>query len=309
MTNTVKTQVGYKVIPKPQEACGRCQSTRAGAGLPLCEKGHMEAQNNERLAGLEVPEHIAVIMDGNGRWAAAHGVARAMGHKAGCETLEEILEDCARIGVGYLTVYAFSTENWKRSREEVDALMGLFRAYVPRILKKAKDNNIRIRMIGDKSRFAPDLQEAIDRLTRETADNDLMTFTFAVNYGGRDEIRRAVQRMLDEARGSSCRVQAGGDVDGRGAAWDGNDGADAVAGIPERITDADIERHLDTAGLPDPDLLIRTSGELRISNFLLWQIAYSEIYVTDTLWPDFHLHELEEAIIAYNKRNRRFGGR
>ena len=273
----------------------------------MCEKGHMEAQNNERLAGLEVPEHIAVIMDGNGRWAAAHGVARAMGHKAGCETLEEILEDCARIGVRYLTVYAFSTENWKRSREEVDALMGLFRAYVPRILKKAKDNNIRIRMIGDKSRFAPDLQEAIDRLTCETADNDLMTFTFAVNYGGRDEIRRAVQRMLDEARSRDCCGAAGEDNDACGSAGGYCDGADS--GVPERITDADIERHLDTAGLPDPDLLIRTSGELRISNFLLWQIAYSEIYVTDVLWPDFHLHELEDAVIAYNKRNRRFGGR
>ena len=273
----------------------------------MCEKGHMEAQNNERLAGLEVPEHIAVIMDGNGRWAAAHGVARAMGHKAGCETLEEILEDCARIGVRYLTVYAFSTENWKRSREEVDALMGLFRAYVPRILKKAKDNNIRIRMIGDKSRFAPDLQEAIDRLTGETAGNDLMTFTFAVNYGGRDEIRRAVQRMLDEARSRDCCGAAGEDNDACGSAGGDGDGADA--GVSERITDADIERHLDTAGLPDPDLLIRTSGELRISNFLLWQIAYSEIYVTDVLWPDFHLHELEDAVIAYNKRNRRFGGR
>ena len=293
------------VIPELQEAHSRYQSARAGEGLPLCEKGHMEAQNNERLAGLEVPEHIAVIMDGNGRWAAAHGVARAMGHKAGCETLEEILEDCARIGVRYLTVYAFSTENWKRSREEVDALMGLFRAYVPRILKKAKDNNIRIRMIGDKSRFAPDLQEAIDRLTGETAGNDLMTFTFAVNYGGRDEIRRAVQRMLDEARSRSCHGAVGEDSDACSSAGGDGDGA----GVSERITDADIERHLDTAGLPDPDLLIRTSGELRISNFLLWQIAYSEIYVTDVLWPDFHLHELEDAIIAYNKRNRRFGGR
>ncbi len=226
---------------------------------------------------MEIPAHIAIIMDGNGRWAAAHNLPRAMGHKAGCETLEEILEDCARIGVKYLTVYAFSTENWKRSKEEVDALMGLFRAYVPRILKKAADNNVRIRMIGDKSRFAGDLQDSIDMLAEKTKDNDLMTFTYAVNYGGRDEIRRAVQKIID-------------------------DGMDTVS-------DEDIERHLDTAGIPDPDLLIRTSGELRISNFLLWQIAYSEIYVTDVLWPDFHLHELEDAIIAYNKRNRRFGGR
>ncbi len=226
---------------------------------------------------MEIPTHIAIIMDGNGRWAAAHNLPRAMGHKSGCETLEEILEDCARIGVKYLTVYAFSTENWKRSKEEVDALMGLFRAYVPRILKKAADNNVRIRMIGDKSRFDGDLQDSIDMLAEKTKDNDLMTFTYAVNYGGRDEIRRAVQKIIDEGM--------------------------------DTVSDEDIEGHLDTAGIPDPDLLIRTSGELRISNFLLWQIAYSEIYVTDVLWPDFHIHELEDAIIAYNKRNRRFGGR
>ena len=237
----------------------------------------MKAQSNERLSGMEIPTHIAIIMDGNGRWAAAHNLLRAMGHKSGCETLEEILEDCARIGVKYLTVYAFSTENWKRSKEEVDALMGLFRAYVPRILKKAADNNVRIRMIGDKSRFDGDLQDSIDMLAEKTKDNDLMTFTYAVNYGGRDEIRRAVQKIIDEGM--------------------------------DTVSDEDIEGHLDTAGIPDPDLLIRTSGELRISNFLLWQIAYSEIYVTDVLWPDFHIHELEDAIIAYNKRNRRFGGR
>ena len=237
----------------------------------------MKAQSNERLSGMEIPTHIAIIMDGNGRWATAHNLPRAMGHKSGCETLEEILEDCARIGVKYLTVYAFSTENWKRSKEEVDALMGLFRAYVPRILKKAADNNVRIRMIGDKSRFDGDLQDSIDMLAEKTKDNDLMTFTYAVNYGGRDEIRRAVQKIIDEGM--------------------------------DTVSDEDIEGHLDTAGIPDPDLLIRTSGELRISNFLLWQIAYSEIYVTDVLWPDFHIHELEDAIIAYNKRNRRFGGR
>ena len=146
-----------------------------------------------------------------------------------------------------------------------------------RAYKKAADNNVRIRMIGDKSRFDGDLQDSIDMLAEKTKDNDLMTFTYAVNYGGRDEIRRAVQKIIDEGM--------------------------------DTVSDEDIEGHLDTAGIPDPDLLIRTSGELRISNFLLWQIAYSEIYVTDVLWPDFHIHELEDAIIAYNKRNRRFGGR
>jgi len=226
-----------------------------------------------------IPEHVAIIMDGNGRWAAAHGVPRAKGHAAGCETLEEITEAAVRMGIKYLTVYAFSTENWKRSEEEVGALMNLFRIYMKKIIDIANKNNVRVLVIGDSSRFSADLQAGMTDMINATASNTGMTLTCALNYGGRDELKRAVIKISKE-------------------------------GIkPEDITDECISAHLDTAGTPDPDLLIRTSGELRISNFLLWQIAYSEIYVTDTLWPDFHTSELEKAVEAYNKRNRRFGGR
>lgn len=234
---------------------------------------------DNRLEGLNIPEHIAIILDGNGRWAEKHNVPRANGHKAGCETLEGIVEDCARLGVKYLTVYAFSTENWKRSSEEIGALMSLFRLYMKRLGGVAMENNIRVRMIGDLSRFDEDLRDGIRNVVELTKDNTRMTFCCAINYGGRDELRRAVKAM----------------------AADGTDF--------ESITEQDISSHLDTAGMPDPDLLIRTSGELRLSNFLLWQLAYSEIYITDTLWPDFHKIELEDAIIAFNKRKRRFGGR
>lgn len=228
---------------------------------------------------LVIPEHIAIILDGNGRWAAKHDVPRAQGHKAGCETLEGIVEDCARLGVKYLTVYAFSTENWKRSSEEVGALMQLFRFYMVKLVDIAMKNDVRVQMIGDLERFDPDIRAGVINVIEKTKDNEGMTFTFAINYGGRDEIRRCIMKMNDEGMDFSA------------------------------ITEQDISDHLDTSGCPDPDLLIRTSGELRISNFLLWQIAYSEIYVTDTLWPDFHRDELEAAIAAYNKRNRRFGGR
>ena len=234
--------------------------------------------SSDRLEGVRLPEHVAIIMDGNGRWAAAHGVPRAMGHKRGAENLEVLLEDAARMGIKYLTVYAFSTENWKRSAEEVGALMSLFRVYIPKLLKKASDNNIRVRMIGDKSRFDPDLIEGIDAICRETEGNTAMTFAFAVNYGGRDELVRAVKK---------------------------------IAAMPDRpeITEQLISDSLDTAGMPDPDLLIRTGGDLRVSNFLLWQIAYTELYTTQTLWPDFHRKELEDAVIAFGGRERRFGGR
>ena len=233
----------------------------------------------DRLEGLNIPDHIAIILDGNGRWAAKHNVPRAQGHKAGCETLEGIVEDCARLGVKYLTVYAFSTENWKRSEEEVGALMQLFRFYMVKLIDIANKNDIRVKMIGDLERFDPDIREGVVKLLDSTKDNEGMTFAFAVNYGGRDEIRRAIIKMS-------------------------KDGTDF-----DNLTETAISAHLDTADMPDPDLLIRTSGELRISNFLLWQIAYSEIYITDKLWPDFHREELEDAIIAFNKRSRRFGGR
>ncbi|MBS5282456.1 MAG: isoprenyl transferase [Clostridiales bacterium] len=229
-----------------------------------------------------IPRHVALILDGNGRWAKKRGLPRTMGHREGCITLERIVEETARMGISYLTVYGFSTENWKRSEDEVGALMQLFRHYMVRLLKVAADNNVRVKMIGDRYRFARDIIEGINRLEEDTKDNTGMTFVIAVNYGGRDEIRRAVTRLSK----------------------------DAAAGVldPDSIDEGTIASYLDTAGIPDPDLLIRTSGELRLSNYLLWQLAYTEIYVTDCLWPDFNRDELEQAIVQYNKRDRRFGG-
>lgn len=228
---------------------------------------------------LIIPKHIAIILDGNGRWAKKRLLPRAMGHKAGCETLEKIVEDCARLGVSYLTVYGFSTENWKRSEEEVSALMNLFRLYMKKLMEVANNNNVLVKMIGDKSRFAADIIEGIDKLVDSTKNNTGMVFTFAVNYGSRDEIKRAISNIILD------NIKA------------------------EDISEELISSYLDTAGTPDPDLLIRTSGEFRISNYLLWQIAYSEIYITDTLWPDFNKNELIKAIENYNHRERRFGGR
>lgn len=232
---------------------------------------------------MPLPRHVAVILDGNGRWAARHGVPRAMGHKAGCETLEKIVEVVARMGLEYFTVYGFSTENWKRSEEEVSALMSLLRYYMGRIVKTANENNVRVRMIGEKSRFAPDIIEGIDRMQESTKDNTGLTFTVAINYGGRDEIVRAVRSVVADYRENGLDVST--------------------------ITEASFSEYLDTAGIPDPDLMIRTSGELRLSNYLLWQLAYAELYVTDCLWPDFNQEELEKAIAAYHQRERRFGGR
>ena len=230
---------------------------------------------------LKIPAHIAIILDGNGRWAKKRGLPRTMGHKEGCVTVEKTVEIAARMGIRYLTVYGFSTENWKRSKEEVGALMQLFRYYMVRLLKIATANNVRVRMIGDRTRFDSDIIEGINRLESQTKDNTGLTFVIAVNYGGRDEIRRAAARLAQD-----CMA---GKVDA------------------SRIDEAVIASYLDTADMPDPDLLIRTSGELRLSNYLLWQLAYTEIVVTDCLWPDFNQEELEKAIVQYNKRDRRFG--
>ena len=229
-----------------------------------------------------IPRHVALILDGNGRWAKKRGLPRTMGHKEGCVTVEKTVEIAARMGIEYLTVYGFSTENWKRPMEEVGALMQLFRYYMVRLLKVASANNVRVKMIGDRTRFAQDIIDGIGRLESETRDNTGLTFIIAVNYGGRDEIRRAAARLAaDCAQGKKN---------------------------PEEITEEVFASYLDTAGIPDPDLLIRTSGELRLSNYLLWQLAYTEIYVTDCLWPDFDREELERAIVQYNKRDRRYGG-
>ena len=232
---------------------------------------------------LKVPESVAIILDGNGRWAKQHNVPRSMGHGEGCKTLEQIVYDAAELGIRVLTVYGFSTENWKRDMTEVGALMTLFRYYIKRLFRVATEKNVRVRIIGDRNRFDPDLIDAMNEIEKATEKNDAMTFVAALNYGGRDEITRAVRGIAEDVR------------EGRLSEDD--------------ITEQLISDRLDTAGLPDPDLLIRTSGELRLSNYLLWQLAYTEIYVTDTLWPDFHREELVKAIEAYGQRDRRFGGR
>lgn len=231
---------------------------------------------------LNIPAHVALILDGNGRWAKKRGLPRQMGHKKGCETVEQIVEDAARLGIRYLTVYGFSTENWKRPEEEVGALMQLFRYYTKRLLKIAVANNIRVKMIGERSRFAADIVEGINRLEESTRDNTGLTFVIAVNYGSRDEITRAVKKIMADVKDGKLKE--------------------------EQMTEAVFASYLDTKDIPDPDLLIRTSGELRLSNYLLWQLAYSELYVTDCLWPDFSREELLEAIRQYSKRERRFGG-
>lgn len=235
----------------------------------------------DNLDGMVIPNHVALILDGNGRWAKKRGLPRAAGHKEGCVTVEKTVEIAARMGIRYLTVYGFSTENWKRSAEEVGALMRLFRYYMVRLLKVAMANNVRVKMIGDRNRFDADITNGIERLVLGTKDNTGLTFVIAVNYGGRDEITRAVRKLVREAQANHLPA--------------------------EEITEETFASYLDTSDIPDPDLLIRTSGELRLSNYLLWQLAYTEIYITECLWPDFNQGELEQAVIAYNNRERRFG--
>ena len=237
---------------------------------------------DKNIENLVIPEHVAIILDGNGRWAKKRGLPRSLGHKEGCVTVEKTVEDAARLGIKYLTVYGFSTENWKRSKEEVGALMQLFRYYMVRLLKVAKANNVRVKMIGDRERFDQDIIEGIEKLVEQTKDNTGLTFVIAVNYGGRDEILRAAKKILKD--GQEGRL------------------------LPEDMTEQIFTSYLDTADIPDPDLLIRTSGELRLSNYLLWQLAYTELYVTDCYWPDLNQDELIRAIEAYNSRERRFGG-
>ena len=241
--------------------------------LPVCLEDLMEDG--------KIPAHVAIILDGNGRWARKRGLPRKMGHVEGCKVVERTVEDAARLGIRYLTVYAFSTENWKRSEDEVEALMQLFRYYAKRLLKIANENNVRVKMIGERSRFAPDIIKAINSLEDTTAGNTGLTFVIAVNYGSRDELRRGVTRMLRDCEEGHI--------------------------TPDQVTEETIASYLDTAKIPDPDLLIRTSGEERLSNFMLWQLAYSELYFCDVLWPDFTKEELVKAIGEYNRRERRFG--
>ena len=231
----------------------------------------------------KLPTHVAIIMDGNGRWAKKRLLPRAMGHSAGAKNVEPMCKAAWDLGIKYLTVYAFSTENWTRSDDEVSTLMKLLKEYMEGCIEKSRKNNMRVRVIGDVSKLSKDLQESIKRLEDYSKDFDGLQFQVALNYGGRDDIVRAVKKIAG-------KVNAG-ELD------------------PDDITDDVISSNLDTADIPDPDLLIRTSGELRISNFMLWQMAYTEMYFTDVYWPDFDKKELEKALDYYANRDRRFGGR
>ena len=231
---------------------------------------------------MKVPNHIAIILDGNGRWAKAKGMPRSYGHVKGCANLETICEVAKSLGVKYLTVYAFSTENWKRSKEEVDGLMNLFRNYLKKCIKISKQNKMRVKVIGDIRAFDLDIQESVRKLEEYSKEFEELHFQIELNYGSRDEIARGLRRLAQDVKEGKAQ--------------------------PEEITEQFVENYLDTAGIPDPDLMIRTSGEQRLSNFLLWQLAYTEFYFTPVAWPDFNREELVKAIEKYNERDRRYGG-
>lgn len=231
---------------------------------------------------MNVPQHVAIILDGNGRWAKSKGMPRNYGHAQGSKNVERICEEAWRLGIKYLTVYAFSTENWNRPQDEVDALMNLLRRYMKTCLTTASKNDMKVRVIGDITRLDEDIRSRILELEEATKNNGGLNFQIAINYGSRDELVRGIRRLAQDC------------VDKKQD--------------PAEITEAVIERYLDTHGIPDPDLLIRTSGEQRLSNFLLWQLAYTEFYFTDVHWPAFTKEELIKAIEQYNKRDRRFGG-
>ena len=231
---------------------------------------------------LNIPKHVAIILDGNGRWPKKRNMPRNYGHVQGSKTVEQIIEDAYKMGIEYVTVYAFSTENWKRSKEEVDALMKLLGKYLIDCIERSTKNNMQVRVIGDKTGLDKSLVTRINELEEATKEATGLKFTIAINYGGRDEIRRAVADIAKDVAEQKLK--------------------------PEDVTEALIDSRLDTAGLPDPDLLIRTSGEERLSNFLPWQLAYTEFYFTDVLWPDFNKDDLLTAIRYYNGKERRFGG-
>ena len=231
---------------------------------------------------MNVPNHIAIILDGNGRWAKKRGMPRSYGHVKGCANLETICDVMKDLGVKYLTVYAFSTENWKRSKEEIDGLMKLFRNYLKKCISISDRNKMRVKIIGDITAFDKDIQDSIIKLEEHSSQYDELHFQIALNYGARDEMVRGVRNMLED-----CKV---GKLN------------------PEDVTEECFSGYLDTAGIPDPDLMIRTSGEQRLSNFLLWQLAYTEFYFTPVAWPDFDKEELIRIIEKYNERDRRYGG-
>lgn len=234
------------------------------------------------LSDMKIPQHVAIIMDGNGRWAKKRMLPRNMGHVQGAKTVEQICEDADSVGIKYLTVYAFSTENWNRPENEVRAIMKLLRNYLKDCIKRANSNNMKVRVIGQRGRLSDDIIQRIEELEEASKDNTGLNFTIALNYGSRDEIVRAVRRVVKDYK----------------------NGLEDL----ENITEEMFSSYLDTAGIPDPDLLIRTSGEERLSNYLMWQLAYTEFYFSDVLWPDFDKKELIRAIEKYNGRERRFGG-
>ena len=227
-------------------------------------------------------QHIAIIMDGNGRWAKARGLPRTEGHRQGAKTVTQILEAIQKRNIKYVTLYAFSTENWKRPPEEVSTLLNLFRQYLKKDLTQLQKNSVRIHFIGDRSKFPKDIQKEMNKLEYETCSCDKYHLVLALSYSGRDELTRAVTKMAQQVKKGLLN--------------------------PSDISEKTIEKELDTIGIPDPDLMIRTSGEQRISNFLLWQLAYSEMYFSSVYWPDFTEEELDKAIEAYKSRDRRFGG-
>ena len=237
----------------------------------------------DNLPTFEVlPKHVGVIMDGNGRWAKKRDLPRYKGHIEGAKTFRKIGEFAADLGIKYITFYAFSTENWKRSEEEVGTLMSILRKYLKDCVKKSMKNNVRCRVIGRREELSDDIVESINNLEEKTKNNTGLNFTIAINYGGRDEIVRAVQKIAQDVKEGKI--------------------------APEAIDEAMINANLDTKDIPDPDLLIRTSGEQRLSNYLPWQLAYTEFYFTDVFWPDFNREELIKACEKYNKRDRRYGG-
>jgi undecaprenyl diphosphate synthase len=230
---------------------------------------------------LNIPNHVAIILDGNGRWAKKKRMPRNYGHTQGSKVVEKICEDAYKMGIQYLTVYAFSTENWRRPKEEVDALLKLLQNYLETSVKTSTKNNMRVRVIGDRSKLSEDIMKSINTLEEASKDNTGLKFQVAINYGSRDEMIRAIKALSIDVKANNTEI--------------------------DHIDETVFEQYLDTKGIPDPDLLIRTSGEQRLSNFLLWQSAYTEFYFTDVLWPDFNKKELMKAVEHYSSRTRKFG--
>jgi len=239
-----------------------------------CEAGQVDMSR--------LPRHIAIIMDGNGRWAKQRGLPRTAGHKVGAEVFRKIAKYCKKLGVEYLTVYAFSTENWKRPQEEVDTIMGLLKQYMLEAIDSMEEEKIRLKFFGDLTALSPELQQLVEKTNALSGQIEGVQANICLNYGGRDEILRAARAFAQQCAAGEKR--------------------------PEELTEAVFSDYLFSAGVPDPELIIRPSGEVRLSNFLLWQCAYAEFYFCDTLWPDFSEQTLDEAIIDYQKRDRRFGG-